>query len=151
MSYYLDTSALVKVYHTEVGSATVQALYHGTDELVVSELAKVEYLSTIHRKYREHEISHEVLLALIAKFEADVQQRYSLVHFSLLVIDEAWALLRKYAETRGLKTLDSLQLAFFTIYCDDVTPFVCADSTLGAIVEQEGYHNINPSQDIYNQ
>ena len=50
MTYYFDTSALVKVYHTEAGSATVQPIYRGTDEIIISELGKIEYLSTVHRK-----------------------------------------------------------------------------------------------------
>jgi predicted nucleic acid-binding protein len=144
MTYYFDTSALVKVYHTEAGSATVQSMYHGTDEIIISELGKIEYLSTVHRKYREREISHDALLALIAKFEADLQQRYTVLRFSLLVIDEAWDFLHRFAETRGLKTLDSLQFAFFAIYCDVTTQFVCADATLGDIVKKEGYQVVTP-------
>jgi predicted nucleic acid-binding protein len=118
MGYYFDTSALVKVYHSEAGSPIVQQIYRGADEIVISELAKIECLSTIHRKYREREITHDALLAVVAKFESDLQHRYTVLRFSLLVIDEAWNLLRRFAETRGLKTLDSLQFAFFTIYCD---------------------------------
>ncbi|MEA1967317.1 MAG: type II toxin-antitoxin system VapC family toxin [Thermodesulfobacteriota bacterium] len=144
MTYYFDTSALVKIYHTEAGSTTVQPIYRGTDEIIISELGKIEYLSTVHRKYREQEISHDALLALIAKFEADLQQRYTVLRFSLLVIDEGWNFLRRFAETRGLKTLDSLQFAFFTIYCDTTTHFVCADATLGDIVKNEGYQLVAP-------
>ena len=140
MIYYFDTSALVKIYHTESGSATVQPIYRGTDEIIISELGKIECLSTVSRKYREREITRDTLLAVITKFEADLQHRYTVLRFSLLVINEAWDLLRRYAETRGLKTLDSLQLAFCTIYCDTTTQFVCADATLGDVVQQEGYH-----------
>jgi len=59
MTYYFDTSALVKIYHTEAGSTTVQPIYRGSDEIIISELGKIEYLSTVHRKYREQEISHD--------------------------------------------------------------------------------------------
>lgn len=144
MIYYFDTSALVKVYHTEAGSVTVQQIYRGTNEIIISELAKIEYLSTVHRKYREREISHDALLAVIAKFETDLQHRYTVLRFSLLVIDEAWNFLRRFGETRGLKTLDSLQYAFFNIYCDTTTPFVCADATFGDLVKKEGYQLIVP-------
>lgn len=144
MSYYFDTSALVKIYHTEPGSATVQPIYRGTEEIFISELAKIECLSTVSRKYREGEITQDVLLAVITKFETDLQHRYTVLRFSLLVINEAWDLLRRHAETRGLKTLDSLQLAFCSIYCDTTTQFVCADTTLGDIVKQEGYHVLIP-------
>ena len=144
MTHYIDTSALVKIYHTEAGSATVQQIYRGTDEIAISEVSKIECLSTVYRKYREQEITHDTLLAVIAKFEADLQHRYTVLRFSLLVINEAWDVLRRFAETRGLKTLDSLQFAFFTVYCDATTQFVCADVTLGDLVKQEGYPLVIP-------
>ncbi len=81
---------------------------------------------------------------MIAKFESDMKSRYTVLRFSLPVIDEAWNLIRKFAETRGLKTLDSLQLAFFTIYCDSATQFVCADTTLCDVVRKKGYQLIMP-------
>ena len=114
MSYYFDTSALVKVYHTEAGSSRVQQIYRGNDEVVISELATVECLSTVHRKYREREISHATLSAIIARFKADVEQRYSVLRFSFLVVSEAQDMLYRLAKTSGLKTLDSLQFAFFS-------------------------------------
>ena len=123
----------------EAGSSIVQQMYHGNDEIIISELATIECLSTIHRKYRTREISHAALTAIIEKFEADLEQRYSVLRFSLLVISEAQDMLYRLAKTHGLKTLDSLQFAFFVVYCDATTRFVCADTTLGNLVKQEGY------------
>lgn len=140
MSCYFDTSALVKVYHDEAGSAAVRAIYQRAEEIVLSELAKIEFLSTAHRKYRERQITHETLLALTAKFEADVRGRYTVLPFSPQVIKEAWHLLRRFAEQRGLRTLDSLQLAFFAVYCGTAdTSFVCADATLGEVAQEAGF------------
>lgn len=39
----------------------------------------------------------------------------------------------------GLRTLDSLQLAFFLTYCEDDDIFVCSDKQLSNIVENKGY------------
>jgi len=144
MISYIDTSSLVKVYHAEAGTPTVLGIYRGDDEIVISELSKIECLSTIYRKYREHEITRDTLNTVITKFEHDLQHRYRVVRFSLLVVDEAWNLLRRFAETRGLRTLDSLQFAFFTTYCDRATQFVCSDATLGDLVRSEGFHLVTP-------
>ncbi len=143
-SYYVDTSALVKIYHREAGTDAMLTLYHGTDTLLISELAKIELLSTVYRKYREHSITHETLEAVIQKFEDDIDQRYELVKFSSLVIDEAWNLLRSVAETRGLKALDSLQMTFFKTYCDQTTIFACADTSLKKLVKEEGFQTFVP-------
>ena len=48
------------------------------------------------------------------------------------------------SSTHALKTLDSLQLAFFKTYCEDDATFVCSDITLGKIAEQEGFQVLAP-------
>ncbi len=55
MKYYFDTSALVKIYHREKGTETVLNIYKSRDETVISELSKIEFISTIYRKYRERQ------------------------------------------------------------------------------------------------
>ncbi|WP_446008043.1 type II toxin-antitoxin system VapC family toxin [Candidatus Electrothrix sp.] len=143
-SYYLDTSALVKIYHREIGTETMLGLYRGSDTLFISELAKIELLSTVYRKYREHGITQETLEALVQKFEDDLDRRYQLIKFSSLVIAEAWEFLRSTAENRGLRTLDSLQTAFFKTYCDSATIFVSADTVLENLVSEAGFQTLIP-------
>jgi len=50
MQYFFDTSAVVKIYHQETGSDQIIPLYRGDDTIVISELSKVEFLSTISQK-----------------------------------------------------------------------------------------------------
>ena len=50
MRYYFDTSSLIKVYHPEQGSREALALYKGDEELFVSELGVLEFLSAVYRK-----------------------------------------------------------------------------------------------------
>ena len=146
-SYYLDTSALVKIYHREIGTDTMLRLYHGTDTLFISELAKIELLSTVYRKYRENGITHETLAEVVQKFEDDLDRRYQLIKFSSLVIAEAWEFLRSTAEKRGLRTLDSLQTAFFKTCCDPTTIFVSADTVLESLVSEAGFPTLVPSEE----
>lgn len=148
MTYYIDTSALVKIYHQETGAATMLAIYESQDEITISELTRIECLSTLCRKYREHEISSDILDAVIARFERDLEQRYTVARFSSLVLDEAWKILRQKGETRGIKTLDSLQFAFFKTYCTLETQFVCSDVTLSDIVKCEGFQLLIPVDDV---
>ena len=55
MTYFLDTSALVKIYHKEEGSENVLEVYK-RENMNISELSIFELLSTVYRKYREKEI-----------------------------------------------------------------------------------------------
>ena len=47
--------------------------------------------------------------------------------FASPVMDEARYLMRRHGRSKSLRTLDSLQLAFFLVYCDDEDVFLCAD------------------------
>lgn len=137
--YFLDTSALVKIYHREAGSDFCLALYADQSPLIISELARVELYSAIFRKQREKELSVKALKAVLQRFECDCEERYEVLHVASLVYDEACRLLSRYAGVYGLRTLDSLQLATFLTYCEkDQDSFVCADRKLSAVVEREG-------------
>ena len=62
MKYYFDTTALVKIYHREIGSDQVIGIYNGEDNITISELGAIEFISTIHRKHREREIDIDTLM-----------------------------------------------------------------------------------------
>lgn len=138
MNYYFDTSSLVKIYHPEDGSKAVLELYKGAETIFISELSKIEFLSTIYRKFRENEINSETLNALAARFQDDIETRYELLEFSSLVFEESYRLVCDFAQKYSLKTLDNFQFAFFTTYCEEDDIFVCSDRKLASIVELEG-------------
>lgn len=144
MNYFLDTSALVKIYHIESGSGSVLEIYNAENTIIISDLGKIEFLSTVYKKYREKEIGEETIDAVTNKFEDDLKNKYRLLKFSSLVLDEAWSLIKKHAKDFFLRTLDSLQLAFFNTYCEDEDVFVCADTRLVEIVKLEGFEVLVP-------
>ncbi len=145
MKYYFDTSSLVKIYHRESGTSDVLKIYNNPENLIqISELGRVEFISTVHRKYRERELSSETLDALVRKFLDDADFRYETLQFSSLVTDEAEALIMNFAAEYSLKTLDSIQFAFFKVYCESDTVFVCSDTKLGNVVKKEGFQILIP-------
>ena len=139
MNYFFDTSALIKIYHIETGSDGVLDIYNSVNTITISELSKIEFLSTISKKYREKEINEETLEAVISKFEEDLKNKFKLFRFSSLVLDESRTLIKKHAKDFSLKTIDSIQLAFFKTYCEDEEVFVCADKKLVKVAELEGF------------
>lgn len=61
--FYLDTSAIVKRYRTEVGTELVEALFNErlpTDELTSSFLAVLEVTSVVHRLLTAREIREDI-------------------------------------------------------------------------------------------
>lgn len=139
MNYFIDTSSLVKIYHKEDGSDKVLGIYNSDNAISISELCKIEFLSTIYRKHRENEINIETLNALAEKFKDDTESRYEVFKFSSLIVDEAYSMIRKFAKQYSLKTQDSLQFAFFKTYCEEDNIFVCSDQKLIKVIELEGF------------
>lgn len=146
-TYFLDTSALVKLYHEEDGTKTLDGLIRDEKPtLVISDLAVIEMTSALLKKARMHIINHEVCSQAIASFENDLPK------FTVLVVEKtikgmATALLKEFGKERGLKTLDALQLASVlhasqTSQCD---LFIVTDAILAEIAAQKGLTVLNLS------
>lgn len=150
--YFLDTSALSKHYHAEVGTANVDALFtqvgqtHGA-QLYISRLAVVEYRSALAKKVRSKLLTEAAYQHLCSLFEADIARniigvgRIRESHFQI-----ASAMIEKYALTQNLRTLDAIQLAVALGGHRQgvVNHFVCADKALCSIAQAEGLAVINP-------
>ncbi len=80
MQYFFDTSAVVKLYHQETGSDRVFPLYRDGEAIVISEFSKVEFLSTVLKKFRTGDIAAQTLEAVSDRFLADCSDRFVVVH-----------------------------------------------------------------------
>lgn len=140
---FVDTSALVKRYHAEVGSARVDDLFARPDNhCVVSRLSMVEIHSVVARRIRLREILPSAADAIAAGFLADVRDRRLRVasvtrnHFR-----SAAKLLRMHGAQRSIRTLDALQLAvpLDLKQLQLVSVFVVADRQLAALARAEQF------------
>lgn len=146
--YFLDTSALLKHYHAEVGTPRVRAiLAEPGAELLISRLASVEVLSAFAIKVRTGGLTDADFARLRGFFLADVKRRLLKparvlnAHFHLV-----GDLIGKHGLSRQLRTLDAIQLAV-TLQIHRVSlidHFVCADQRLCDIAVLEGLSVINP-------
>lgn len=103
---YLDTSWLVKLYVEEPDSAAVRAIADSDSEVVVSELAYVEFHSAIGRRRREGRITARAASSLLTRFKKDWTQR-ARVSVSREVLLRAADVMAAHS----LRTLDAVQLA----------------------------------------
>ncbi len=139
MPFFFDTSALVKLYHREAGTDIVVPLYKGDSQITISELSKVELLSTIHKKLRIGEITADALEAVRERFLADCAERFVVVPVASLIVDSAVDVLSTQGKRHHLFSLDALQIATFTTVNDNNLTFLCADRRLATLVEAMGY------------
>ncbi|MEP9412066.1 MAG: type II toxin-antitoxin system VapC family toxin [Candidatus Brocadia sp.] len=139
MEYFFDTSAIVKIYHQEVGSDVILPLYKGNDSIIISELSKVEFLSTIYKKFRNNEINLETVDALRSGFSADSFDRFIVIPIVSSIVNAALDLIEKYGQSNHLFSLDAMQVALYLAISGNNTTFVCADRRLTSFVKKLGY------------
>src|SRR5436305_12793136 len=103
---FLDTSALGKHYHPEVGSAKVDDLLRDpSSRHFISRLSVVEIQSVFARKVRTGAITPDDFRLLRRRFLTDLTKRkFDLVRMTGQHYQEAERLLRKYGLTQGLRT-----------------------------------------------
>jgi predicted nucleic acid-binding protein len=147
-SFFFDTSALVKLYHCEVGTAEVEALFQQTEEaIVISELAIVELHSMFGRKVRTGEVSLHAQVEALRNFESDCLHRFTVAPLSSAVLQRAKALLQTHGNSKALRTLDSLQnVACLSAGATEGKMFVCADTRLLKVAQIEGLLVMNPEE-----
>ncbi|MFO7985945.1 MAG: type II toxin-antitoxin system VapC family toxin [Desulfatiglandaceae bacterium] len=74
MNLFFDTSALVKFFHEEVGTETVSKLIlDPNNNIWVLELARLEFLSAVFRRFRTRELDEDRLNTAIDSFEKQVE------------------------------------------------------------------------------
>jgi predicted nucleic acid-binding protein len=148
--YFLDTSALVKHYHAEVGTPVVRAIVaEPGGEILISRLAAVEMLSASASKVRTGVFPVAGFQRLCGLFRADVKRRM-LRPVRMLNADYQLAgdLIGLHGTSRQFRTLDALHLAaaLRTHRAMTIDRFVCADQRLCDIAATEGLAVINPEQ-----
>lgn len=103
---YFDTSALVKRYVKEKGTARVDALLADTDSFATSRLTYPEMLSAFQRRWREGAYSEDWLGRIIKNFETEWD--------SFIIIDfqeEFYKSTKHLIERYSLKGADSVHLS----------------------------------------
>lgn len=103
-AYYLDTSALVKRYVSESGTAWIVRLIDDTDNDVYTvRLTGPEMIAAFFRRVRTGDVSRADAESAAQNFRTDWQEQYQIVEVTVTVADGAMNL----AEKHGLRGYDS--------------------------------------------
>ena len=147
MILFFDTSALVKFFHREEGTDAVISLITGEGNRVwVSDLARLEFVCALHRRYRMKEIDQQELLRALAGFTSEFA-RFNTRKIGSAVLDEAEILVNRLGKIVGLRTLDAIHIATFNLLNQlGEMPFVAADDILLSAARSLGAKVINPLQ-----
>lgn len=148
-AYFLDSSALLKRYVPEVGTAWMQSISDPQSQnlLIVAHIAWVEICSAVARRQREASISNIQANQILAAFSAHWNTQYFIVAIDKTVIDLAGQLVNQHP----LRAYDAVQLAAALSLQEQLTPpnasltFLTADSRLLAIAQAENLLADNPN------
>jgi predicted nucleic acid-binding protein len=136
MIAYVDTSALVKLYVSEVGSQEMREEVARADSLATSLVTYVEVRAAIARRAREGDVSREDKDGLLTTMEAD-WERYAVVGVS----DPLCRLAAELCDSHPLRGVDALHLASaLTVKAQSGQPvtFLCFDERLRSAAYEEG-------------
>jgi predicted nucleic acid-binding protein len=145
--YYLETSALVKLYVLESGTERLLLLTDRSsgNRFAILSLSQVEFRSAIRRRERNGEIPASVANELLSAFKRHSETRFVTQMVSDFVLDIAAALVDRYA----LRAFDAIQLAGYAALKDaagsDAPIFVCSDQGLLAAAKLEGALVLDPT------
>jgi len=151
MPAYLDTSALVKRYVAETGSAWVRRLLAHPAQYVIytAALAQAEVISALQRRVREGRLEVAQAQRLGKRVTAHCAQRYQVISIPQAVVDQACVALQAHP----LRAADAIHLAcaltIRRIVQEQGLPppsFVVADTALRAAATAEGFVVENPLQ-----
>ncbi len=108
-AYFLDSSALVKRYVPETGSAWIRALSapNTGNSLIIARITWVEVKSAITRREREGSLTPSDRKLIVQKFRSDLNNQYQVIELDVTVAERASQLVEQYP----LRAYDAVQLA----------------------------------------
>jgi len=150
--YFLDTSALAKLYRKELGSDLLDRIAAEADSRrFISRFTILEMESVLALKFRTGEIDEQSWTLARRRLEADLGSRRLLV---ASVSDEhlrgARQLLVEHGRSEALRGPDALQLsvALGLKRAGLLSIFVAADQKLCRVAIIEGFTTLNPEQPL---
>ena len=145
---FFDTSATVKHYLPETGTAKVDTLLAEVGARhFLSDLGVLELQSVFARQVRTGQITAADFALFRGRFLADIASGlWTVLPVTGGDFHLAQQLLARHGLTRSLRTLDAIQLAV-AVARNAITSlhaFVCADLNLNYVTSTEGLAVVNP-------
>lgn len=135
MIVYCDTSALIKRYVEEDGTAQVDSLWENADAVSTSVVAFAETMAALNRKFREGILSKNEFKETAREFKEDYE-KLILVPMNKELNNVIEGLLRKHT----LRGFDAIHLSSALVFAEASAGlvFACFDSALNVAAAREG-------------
>lgn len=145
--YFLDTSALTKLYFQEVGTVSMQRLAAEPDvRLAVSTLGELEFRAAVRGRQRRENLEPAVIDALLDDF----RQKASRALLRQALNDSIFEIAALLVDRYPLRSLDALQLgscvALQQTLPGSAPVFTCSDQALLSAAAAERIPTWDPAQ-----
>ncbi len=146
----MDSSALVKRYVSETGSAWIQQITDPQtgNSLFIARITWVEVRSAFARRQREGSLTSTAVNQLIQTFRSDLNNQYQVIELDSTLAETAGQLVSLYPlrayDAVQLASLLRIQPAFATTQSTQLI-FLTADNRLSAIAIALGLLTDNPN------
>ena len=149
--YFLDSSALVKRYVEESGSAWIQTLTepNAHHKLIIVRITWVEILSAFARRQREGTFAPADAAKALQSFRFDLDHQYQVVEVDRSLIESAGQLVGKHPLRAYVAVQLASALRILPAFAQAKTialMFVSADDRLIAAAQAEGLSTEHPNQ-----
>lgn len=138
---YLDTSALIKRFVEEKGSALVQSMVQSGEAVATAKIAYAEVFAGLTRKMREGNLAEVQYDLACRQFETDWH-----AYIRVELNDDLLFLARDLIRRHGLRGFDAVHLAsalVLTGAIDEEVSFAAADRRLLRAAAAEGLRAVN--------
>jgi len=149
VTFYFDTSAIIKRYHRETGTEVLDRIFEFKEhEFVTSYWTVLEFMVAFSARARRKELSKSAFNAVISRFLRDVLDRFTITSVNDELIASATPLAAKHA----LPSADCLHLA--TVIglkgalesAKEKVVLLCSDRDLCKAAQKERIEYINPEE-----
>jgi uncharacterized protein len=149
-AYFVDSSALVKRYVPETGSAWIRALSEEQkgNSLFIARITWVEVLSALARREREGSLTPTDRSLIIQRFRFDLNNQYQVIELDAKLVETAGQLVGQYP----LRAYDAVQLAsvnriqpVFATEQSTSLIFLTSDDRLSTVAQALGLLTDNPN------
>lgn len=145
--YFLDTSALVKLYVREAGTEAMLAVAmpRTGNELGVLSLSTVEFRSALRRRQRAGDVDEATANEILTLFESHMENRFLTQPTTETVIGSALGLVDRHF----LRAYDAVQLAgcLALAATRGQCVFACSDEVLLKAAQAEGASTFDPTRE----
>lgn len=145
-AYYLDTSALVKLYVREAGTQRMLRLASGapTDTFTVLAVSRIETYAAVRRRESIGDLTSHDVQAALAQFEQDWGKVYLVQPVTDRVLEEARSVLTAHV----LRAYDAMQIAgcvALRATSGEEPTFVCSDRQLLSVAATLSLQTLDPT------